>query len=86
MIFSDIKMIKDGWIVSILIFILCGKLISLLKQFLFKDWIFLGKFCFISEKGKAIFNLSYPIGFAPQNRKYFFNENFFITNKIKSIF
>ncbi len=75
MIFSDIKMIKDGWIVTI--FILYGKLISLLKQFLSKDWIFLGKFCFITEKGKAIFNLSYPIGFAPQNRKYFFNENFF---------
>jgi len=75
MIFSDIKMIKDGWIVSI--FILYGKLISLLKQFLSKDWIFLGKFCFITEKGKAIFNLSYKFGFAPQNRKYFFNENFF---------
>lgn len=39
----------------------------------FKDWMFLGKFCFISEEGRVKYSISYPVKYGVSNLLFYYD-------------
>ena len=46
----------------------------ILNQIFKKDWIYLGKFCFITEIGKVSMSLEYPLSYAKENLIFYYDS------------
>lgn len=69
-----LKILIDNFIALILILDCANCLILTGSLNRNKDWTFLGKFCFISEKGNIVFNLTYPDDYATQNLLFYYDS------------